>query len=168
MKKKKITPEDLELSIEVTGGHQLSPKMIETKNCTPTHGTCDGENGCNTTTPNPTVPDCKTVAEAGCKQTDTCWTIEPECETKVGCVDSASHAQLCCPVSDKADSMCANCMSYGGTCGPDSQCLCMITKKDCETVKLCQMSNGDETCNCTIFGDTCEPPIVHPIETMFC
>lgn len=165
MKKKIITPEDLELNIEVTGGEQTSSRITETRNCTPSHNTCGGENGCNTTTPNPTVPDCKTVEEAGCKQTDACWTIEPECQTKVGCHDSNSNAQLCCPATqqngchDSAD----NCIS--AACA-DSVKLCQVTNGIC----LITEDNCAETATCAApmsIEETCSPPL-HPDKTEVC
>lgn len=59
MKKKKITPEDLELNIEVTGGWQLSPKFTETRTCAGSRNNCTGATFdkpelCDTTTTDPT------------------------------------------------------------------------------------------------------------------
>lgn len=167
MKKKKITPADLELNIEVTGGEQLSPRFTETRTCPETRNNCtdatfDKPELCDTTTTDPTVKNCLSVNVDDCTPTKKCpLTIEPACETKVGCVDSASHAQICCPISDKANTVCANCHT-AGTCGPDSQCQCLISKNVCDSDGIgCMISGQDETCQCPITAqETCEPPII--------
>lgn len=149
MKKKKITPEDLELNIEVTGGEQMSFRMTETKNCTPTNATCTDTKKCDTTTTNPTVPDCKTVEEAGCKQTDACWTIEPACETNVGCANSDSNAILCCPATkwNTCKVTVDNCVT-NDTCGTNTINICLETQNNCADIKTL-----DDNCNVTILSN---------------
>lgn len=162
MEKKKITPEDLDLNIEVTGGNQLSSRFTETRTCNVTRNqTCNAEE-CETATTKPTVPECKTVAEAGCRQTDACWTIEPECETKVGCQDSNSHAQLCCPITNQngCKDTVDNCASVD-TCGANTVKICLETSNGCvNTRHNCLVSqDNDETCGCiNTIQETCEPP----------
>ena len=162
--KKEITPEDLNLNIEVTGGERLTPKFTQTLTCPQTRNNCtdatfDKPQLCDTTTTNPTEQNCLSVGENECKPTDNCpLTIEPACETKVGCQDSNSNAELCCPISEKANTLCANCIT-AGTCGADSECNCLISKNVCETEdKFCPISGQDETCMCVYTDqDTCEP-----------
>lgn len=149
MKKKKITPKDLDLNIEETGGKQSSPRFTETKTC-----------GYYCNTIDPTLPDCKTVEEEGCLPTQTCWTIEPECETKAGCHDSNSHAQLCCPVTNQngCKDTVDNCASVD-TCSNTVK-ICLVTSKDCvNTRENCLISEDkDETCLCIhTVQETCEP-----------
>ncbi|MBO5444645.1 MAG: hypothetical protein J5995_04795 [Muribaculaceae bacterium] len=133
--KKKITKEDLDLNIEIVKNSQSSPRMTETRTC-----------GYDCDTTNPTLPDCKTIPEAGCPKTHTCWTIEPDCETRVGCVDSNSHAVQCCPITnvntckDTVD----NCVS-NATCGANTVQICMVTKNLCEHITQ---------------EDPCRPPII--------
>ena len=135
--------------------------MTETKACTPTHGTCGGLNGCNTTTPNLTVPECNTVEEDGCSPSQDCWTIEPECETKVGCYDSNSHAQLCCPITNQngCKDTVNNCVTVD-TCGPNTVNICLETSNGCvNTRENCLVSQDkDETCICiNTAQEDCEP-----------
>lgn len=172
MKKKKIKPEDLELNIEVTGKNQISGRVSVTQTCANTKNICmhtkkddecvqcsfEFQDTCGTTTIDPTT----TNQGEDCHPTEKCLlTIEPACETKVGCVDSASHAVLCCPLSDKANTVCENCHT-AGTCGADSQCQCLISKNVCESDGItCVISGDDETCNCIYtLQDGCEPPVV--------
>lgn len=140
--KKKISPDELDLSIEETGDKKLSPRFTETKTC-----------GYYCNTVDPTLPDCKTIEEAGCLPTETCWTIEPECETNVECYDSKSNAQQCCAISEKDNTICENCLTVG-TCGADSQCYCLVTDNNCP------ISGEDESCMCALTDqETCEPPM---------
>lgn len=169
MKKKKITPEDLELNIEITNKGQVSNRVSVTLTCANTKNICmhtkkdqDCEqcsfeflDTCGTTTIEPTA----TNQGEDCKPTINCLlTIEPACETKVGCDDSASHAQLCCPISDKANTLCANCYS-ADSCGNNTQCICQFTKDDCDSKQSpCQIS-VNISCTCVqSLEDTCPPP----------
>lgn len=165
MKKKKITPEDLELDIEETGGQKLSPRITETITCPKTRNNCtdatlNKPQLCDTTTTNPSQQNCISVEADDCKPTVNCpLTIEPACETKVGCQDSDSNAQMCCAISEKANTICADCLT-AGTCGVDSQCNCLISKNICDSDdNRCVISDQD-TCMC-IYTDqeTCEPLI---------
>lgn len=102
---------------------------------------------------------CLSLNAEDCKPTDKCpLTIEPACETRIGCVDSASHAELCCPISEKANTLCEICHT-AGTCGPDSECNCLISKNVCESDDFkCPISGKDETCMCVkTLEETCEP-----------
>lgn len=132
--KKKITPEDLDLNAEILGKSQTTTRMTETLTC---------GYDCNT---NPTVG-CKTIEADGCLETDACWTIEPECETRVGCYDSNSHAQLCCPITNQntCKNTVDNCVT-NATCGANTVNICLVTQKTC-AVPMTQ-------------GDDCEIPII--------
>lgn len=167
--KKKITPEDLNLNIEVTGGERVTPKFTETLTCPQTRINCtdatfDKPQLCDTTTTNPSEQNCLSAGENDCKPTDKCpLTIEPACETKVGCEDSHSHAQLCCPITEQTDCRDSvdNCVSVD-TCGQNTFNICLETSNDCaKTVTDCFVSlNGDETCVCAYtVEETCMPTI---------
>ncbi len=168
--KKKIKPEDLELNIEVLGKSQQSTRVTNTYTCAVTKNNCgdatfDKPELCDTTTTNPTIPECQTIAAAGCLPTQRCMTIEPACETKAGCVDSASKAELCCPIDKTVD---RDCMT-NDTCGPNTLHICLVTS-DCNTLNQdCQISGDDETCNCiNTVEDTCNNPPVISIVTTEC
>lgn len=143
---------------------QGSPRFTETRTCPQTRNNCteatfDAPELCDTTTTNPTQKNCLSINAEDCKPTKKCpLTIEPACETKIGCEDSASNAILCCPISDKANTVCTNCYS-ADSCGNNTQCICQITRDDCNS-SPCQISI-DNSCTCPLsLEETCPPPVV--------
>lgn len=157
--KKKISAEDLDLTIEDTGSKKLSTRITETLTCPKTRNNCtdatiNKPQLCDTTTTNPSQQNCISIEEDDCKPTVTCpLTIEPACVTNVECYDSKSNAQQCCAISEKDNTICENCLTVG-TCGADSQCYCLVTEKNCP------ISGEDESCMCVLTDqETCEPPM---------